>query len=55
MWPIFEDDEEEPDQGPPYYDLPLDVDVKTLIGWWEYMAFSNRRLYPSDAAGYIVG
>lgn len=38
-----DDAEAEPDQAPPYYDLPLDVDVKTLIAWWEYMAFSNPR------------
>jgi predicted methyltransferase len=28
---------------PPYQSLPLDVEVNTLIEWWEYLAFMNPR------------
>lgn len=28
---------------PPYQSLPLDVEVPTLIEWWEYLSFMNPR------------
>jgi ubiquinone/menaquinone biosynthesis C-methylase UbiE len=37
------DDEEIDAPPPPYQSLPLDVEVPTLIEWWEYLSFMNPR------------